>query len=328
MNETHETRAVSRSRPFEHLFVAVGVAKGEDGTAADERVDPFRFARPVIDEQDLRLAQELRLSISGELISGDGRGANYLLRRNAVALVGEDSHELHATARNDEGLEVVGAQIGEQLQHGLINEIGVGPVEARMAGGREPLSHHSGKFLGAHAAMAHRHDLHEALLTRSEQRLLVARKHSCEGLLLFPFWMLWGERLYPVNGEGELKIDRLLSPERAVVVEGRDAFFWPNEVRRAGFRHPLDKVDDRLLGRSIIPRGKWVVGKRLAGRGDQQDGPKHCRGYLCCFFAVDPRRTTNRPNESGVARPQCLAACVEGHATFRLALATKKTNKT
>src|SRR6266404_8422451 len=112
MNETHETWAVSRSRPFEHLLIAVRIAKGEGGPAADERVDPFRFARPVIDEQDLRLAQELRLSISGELISGDGRGAHHLLRRNAVALVGEDSHELHAAARNDKDLEPVGAKIG------------------------------------------------------------------------------------------------------------------------------------------------------------------------------------------------------------------------
>src|SRR6266516_341313 len=146
MNESRETWATSRSRPFEHLLVAVRIAKGEDGPAADERVDSFRFARPVIDEQNLRLAQELRLSISGELISGDGRGAHHLLRWNTVALVGEDSHELHAAARNDEGLEAVGAQIGEEFQHGLINEIGVGPVEARMAGGREPLSDDSSKL--------------------------------------------------------------------------------------------------------------------------------------------------------------------------------------
>src|SRR5439155_4643821 len=97
--------------------------------------------------------------------------------------------------------------------------------------GREPFSDDSGKFLGAHAAMANRHDPHEALLTRSEQRLLVARKHSGEWLLLFPFRMLRGERLYPVNGEGELEIDRLLGPERPVVVEGRAALVKPNEGR-------------------------------------------------------------------------------------------------
>ena len=72
MHNTHETGAVSRSRPFQHLLIAVGVAKGEDGSAADEGIDPFRFTRPVIDEQDLRLAQELWFPIRGELIFGDG----------------------------------------------------------------------------------------------------------------------------------------------------------------------------------------------------------------------------------------------------------------
>jgi hypothetical protein len=35
--------------------------------------------------------------------------------------------------------------------------------------------------------------------------------------------MLWRERLYSINREGELKINRLLGPERAVIVEGCDA---------------------------------------------------------------------------------------------------------
>src|SRR5439155_17238572 len=114
-------------------------------------------------------------------------------------------------------------------------------------------------FLRAHAAMAHRHDLHEALLTRSEQRLLVVRKHSREGLLLFPFWMLWGERLYPVNGEGELEIDRLLGPERAVVIKSRDPFVRRDEIRRSFLRHFLDERHDRFLRCSIVPGRKGIV---------------------------------------------------------------------
>src|SRR5438105_8082399 len=99
-----------------------------------------------------------------------------------------------------------------------------------MTGSREPLGDDSGKFLGAHAAMAHCHDLHEALLSRSDQRLFVARKHSREGLLLFPFGMLRRERLYSINGEGELKINRLLGPKRAVVIKGGDALVGLNEI--------------------------------------------------------------------------------------------------
>src|SRR5205807_2153884 len=135
----------------------------------------------------------------------------------------------------------------------------VGAVEARMAGGREPLSDDSGKFLGAHAAMAHRHDLHEALLTRSQERLLVARKHSRERLLLFPFRMLRGERLYPVNGEGELEINRLLRPERTVVIEGRETLFGLNEIRRTFLCDALDKGNDSFLRRGVVPGWQRVL---------------------------------------------------------------------
>jgi hypothetical protein len=122
--------------------------------------------------------------------------------------------------------------------------------------------------------MANRHDLHEALLTRSEQRLHVARKHSCEGLLLFPFWMLRGERLYPVNGEGELEIDRLLGPERAVVVESSNALLRPNEVRRSFLCYLLNEGNDGFLRRSVVPRRQRVVSANRPARNAHHDEPQ------------------------------------------------------
>ena len=65
--------------------------------------------------------------------------ADHLLGRDAVDLLRPRPHELDAAAGDDEGLEAVGAQIGEQLQHRLVDELGVGPVEARMARGRDPV---------------------------------------------------------------------------------------------------------------------------------------------------------------------------------------------
>jgi len=44
-------------------------------------------------------------------------------------------HELDAAARDDEGLEAVRAQIAEQLDHRLVDQVGVGPVEPRVPGG-------------------------------------------------------------------------------------------------------------------------------------------------------------------------------------------------
>jgi hypothetical protein len=38
----------------------------------------------------------------------------------------------------------------------------------------------------------------------------------------FPFWMLRRERLDAIHCKQELEVDRLLGPERAVVIKGRD----------------------------------------------------------------------------------------------------------
>ena len=56
-------------------------------------------------------------------------GAHHLLGRNAVNTFGEDAHELDAATGNDKGLETVGAEIAQQLQHRLVNQFGIGPIE-------------------------------------------------------------------------------------------------------------------------------------------------------------------------------------------------------
>ena len=49
--------------------------------------------------------------------------ADDLLGRDAIDLLRPRPHELDAAAGNDEGLETVGAQIGEQFDHGLIDHL-------------------------------------------------------------------------------------------------------------------------------------------------------------------------------------------------------------
>jgi hypothetical protein len=87
---------------LQHLVVAVGVAEGQDGPAADEAVDADRLAGPVVDELDLGLLEELRLAVRPNLELHRARGADHLLGRDAVGLLREDAHELDAAARDDE----------------------------------------------------------------------------------------------------------------------------------------------------------------------------------------------------------------------------------
>ncbi len=66
-------------------------------------------------------------------------GADHLLGRNAVHALGVHAHEVLAAAGDDVGLVAVGAQVLQQLLHGQVGELGVGPIPARMPGGFEPL---------------------------------------------------------------------------------------------------------------------------------------------------------------------------------------------
>src|SRR5437764_13700889 len=59
------------------------------------------------------------------------------------------------------------------------------------------------------------------------------------------------------------KIHWLLTPKRAVIVEGGDAFVRRNEIRRAFLRYFLDECDDGLLRPRLVPPRKWVLGLNL-----------------------------------------------------------------
>ena len=143
------------------------------------------------------------------------------------------AHELDAAARDDEGLEAVRAQVGEQLEHGLVDQLGVGPVEPRMSRGGEPVEDAAVELLHRHARVRCRHHLEQALLAHRGDGLDVALEQRLEGLPGLPFGVLRRQRLHAVDRERELEVDRLLGPQRAVVVEGGDALGMRHEVRAA-----------------------------------------------------------------------------------------------
>ena len=128
---------------------------------------------------------------SGSVLNSSHAGrADHLLGRNAVDLLGQGAHELDAAARHDEGLEAVGAQVLQQLEHRLIDEIGIGPVEARVPRARDPARDRLREFVGRHAGMRGRDDLEQALLAGRRQRLQVVFEHRLERLLRLPLGML------------------------------------------------------------------------------------------------------------------------------------------
>ena len=114
------------------------------------------------------------------------------------------------------------------------------------------------EFIASHAGMGGHDQLQHAALAEFRDGLHVAVEHRREGLLVLPFGVHRRELLNPVEPKGELDIHGLLAPQRSIVVEGRDPVRHGYEVRRALARHGRDEIQDRLLGRPVVPRRKRV----------------------------------------------------------------------
>ncbi len=84
---------------------------------------------------------------------------------------------------------------------------------------------------------------------------------------------LRGKCLHTVKRKIQLHRHRLFAPQGAVVVEGYDAFAERHEVRRAGFGDLLDKIDDGLFRRTVIPR-RQRIGSLRSDRGERQCADK------------------------------------------------------
>ena len=113
--------------------------------------------------------------------------------------------------------------------------------------------------------MCHRDDFDQSLFAGRRQRLQIAVQHRRERLLGLPFRMHRRKDFDAIEHEGQLHIHRLLDPKRAVIVERRDALLNRYEVRPALRRDARDKVEDRRLGRPLVP-GRQRIALRLCHR--------------------------------------------------------------
>ena len=173
--------------------------------------------------------------------------ADDLLGRNAVHAVGPRPHEIDPAAGDDERLEVVRAEIRQDLQHRLIDELRVQPIEARVLGRFDPIGDDLREFVGREIGVAGHHELHGGLFAAVEAGLHVAGQDRLVRLFRFPFGMLRRERLDAVDREHDLRVHRLFDPQRAVVVERGDPLVRRHKVGPAFGRDFPHERQDRLL---------------------------------------------------------------------------------
>src|SRR5262249_38825037 len=108
----------ARTRPAlgiaQHRQVTIGVAEGQKRTAANVQGDVGWLHLTVIEAVQFRQLHD-DSSIALDFKPEFHAGSDNLLAGDAVSLVREGSDEVHATARNDVGLEPVLPQKLEQL---------------------------------------------------------------------------------------------------------------------------------------------------------------------------------------------------------------------
>lgn len=100
----------------------------------------------------------------------------------------------------------------------------------------------------------------------------ITSEGSLHSGIVFPRGLLGQAAAQFVEREGKLERQRVLRPERSVVVEYSDPLLRRNEIlgiRVGGF---LNKVQDGLLGRTRVPRGKGV------GQNKRRQSPREKQG--------------------------------------------------
>jgi hypothetical protein len=92
-----------------------------------------------------------------------------------------------------------------------------------------------------------------------------------------------------VQCEDQLGVHGLFRPQRAVIIEYRDAVAFGDEVRRIGVSHGDDELDDRLLGGRLTPARQLIGAHCPPPASDVDLGPG--RFITCSVGGVSCRLT-------------------------------------
>ena len=109
-------------------------------------------------------------------------------------------------------------------------------------------------------------DLDQCMFAARAHALHVAGQQRLERLLVLPLRVHRRQLLHAVHRKQELEVQGLLSPERAVVIERRNAFVERHEIGRLPVRDFRNEVDDGLLRLACTPRRQRVRCLREPGR--------------------------------------------------------------
>ena len=172
-----------------------------------------------------------------------------------------------------------------------IGEIGVRPIPARIARLGDPFGDLVAECVDVHSGQGRGGDLDQRFEAELRDGFAIAGQHGAERLDLGQLGLRLYERRHAIEAIDKLRIDRVLDPERAVLVEGRDAVRERHEVGARGVGRRVDEFDDRVLSGPRVPRGQGIAFRvRLPGEAERSRPAEHERGeFAPTQLHLEPR---------------------------------------
>jgi AcrR family transcriptional regulator len=137
----------------------------------------------------------------------------------------------------------------------------------------KPFTRHAIERLHRHPGVGRKEQFLHALLAEGLQRRRIVLEQRLERLALPERGVLRRQVLDVIDQEEHLRLQRVLAPERPVVVERSDAIGERNVPRTARLRHARDEIDDHGFRRAIVPGVQHVsrAGPRQATDASPRD---------------------------------------------------------
>jgi len=149
-----------------------------------------------------------------------------------------------------------------------------------MAGSFEPLLHLGAELLHGHAGQRRGGDLLEIAHRQLGHRFAISRQHGLERLDVLQCRRLRHHRRDAFQAKHHLGVHRMLDPERAVLVEHRDAVVRDHVVRAGAIDGGAHEAENRLLRGAVVPRRQQAVPRRRLRRcGDGKESSRQGRKH-------------------------------------------------
>ncbi len=194
---------------------------------------------------------------------------------NAVDLLADRAHEVTTAARGDVVREPVRLQVAEQLDHRRVRALEIPTAERRVLRRAEERVRLRLELVDADPAVGSKDAGQErphvrviagvVLGEHLAQPRVVTLVRGLPGLAASQLGVGIGHLIETSENEVRLNRQRLLAPQRAVVVERRDPLRHRNE-RRTILGHRRDEIEDRLFRRAVFPGCKHSVTCRSYSR--------------------------------------------------------------